>query len=212
MNSILTVTTPAPDRNLLTLAELRAAAGVSDNSQDASLIELGKQVSAAIVAACHIPAAGIVPATLRQEALIETFRGAAVCGGLMLSRRPIVAVAAVTEGDAALDIDYDIESDSAGGVIYRLSSDARIAWACGKIVVSYSAGWATVPDDLKFAAVKFVQSLRQQGDRDPMLKRKTTEGVSTFEWWVDPTKDSVVPGEVMDLLDRGGYVNKLMVL
>lgn len=207
MNSILTVTTAASDRNLLTLAELRAAAGVEDNSKDVALTALGNRISASITAACNVRAAGVTPPTLRQETLSEAFRITGDPEGLILARRPVVAVTSITELDASLDPDYDFEVDAVSGMVYRLSSDDRRCWPCGKIVVVYSAGWATVPEDLKFAASKFVQAVIQQGDRDPLLKSKTTEGVSSFEWWVDPTKDSIVPGEVMDLLERGGYVN-----
>ncbi len=65
-----------------------------------------------------------------------------------------------------------------------------------------------MPDDLKLAAAKFVQAETTSDGRDPLLKRKSTEGVSEYEWWVDPTKESVIPAEVLDLLERGGYVNQ----
>lgn len=207
MTSILTVTTAAPDRNLLTLAELRTATGVVDNSRDAELTLLGTRVSASITAACRVRQIGTTPPTLRKETLNEIFRMDADANSLILARRPVVEVLAITEIETALDDDYDFETDLFGGMIYRLSADVRRCWPCGKIAVAYSAGWETVPEDLKLAATKYVQALRQQGDRDPMLKSKTTEGVSSYEWWVDPTKESVVPAEVMDLLERGGYVN-----
>lgn len=210
MNSILTVTAAATDLHLLTVAERRAAAGVEDGSKDAALAIISARVSASITAACNVRAGGAVPPTLKQETLSETFRLTSGASALFLARRPIVAVSAITEITTTLDADYDFEIDAAGGVIYRLSSDDRICWPCGKIAVSYSAGWATVPEDLKFAASKFVQAITQTGDRDPMLKAETIEGVSSSEFWVDPSKDSVVPAEVLDLLDRGGYVQKKM--
>jgi len=72
--------------------------------------------------------------------------------------------------------------------------------------VTYGAGWATVPDDLACAAIKFVQAEWTQGSRDPLLRRVRVEGVSEREYWVDPTKESVIPAEVVDILERGGYV------
>ena len=42
--------------------------------------------------------------------------------------------------------------------------------------------------------------------RHPLLRRVRVEGVSEREYWVDPTKDSVVPADVMDILERGGFV------
>ncbi len=83
-------------------------------------------------------------------------------------------------------------------------------WPCGNTVVECSAGFAVVPDDLKYAAIKFVQAENTTGSRDPLLKRIRIEGVSEREYWVDPNKQSAVPGEVMDILVRGGYVNMVV--
>ena len=63
-----------------------------------------------------------------------------------------------------------------------------------------------MPDDLARAAIKFVQAAWNQGSRDPLLRRVRVEGVSEREYWVDPTKDSIVPADVMDILERGGFV------
>lgn len=198
-----TVTTPATDRSLLTLAELRTAAGVTSGSRDAELIKLGNRISSLIAAACNIATSGITPPTLRVETITETFRSRGGDQPLILSRSPVIAITSLTEIDTVLSAsDYEIES----GRVSRLSSGALSSWASGLTTVVYTAGWATVPDDLKMAAAKFVQAELQQGDRDPMLKSKTIEGVSSYEWWVDPTKDSVVPADVMDILRRGNYL------
>jgi len=53
-----------------------------------------------------------------------------------------------------------------------------------------------------------VQAALIENGRDPLLKRKVTVGVSEYEWFVDLTKESVVPPEVMDILIRGGYANR----
>ena len=93
------------------------------------------------------------------------------------------------------------------GRLQRRSGSFAALWQRGcDIVVTYSAGWATVPDDLARAAIKFVQAEWNQGSRDPLLRRVRVEGVSEREYWVDPTKDSVVPADVMDILERGGFV------
>lgn len=198
-----TVTTPAQDRSLLTLAELRAAAGITDASRDAELVTLGNRISATIARSCNIATGGAVPPTLRLETITETLRTRGCGGPLVLSRSPVVEILSVTQGGAALSAS-DYEAD--GGALRRLASDVLTEWSSGLVTIVYTAGWAIVPDDLKLAAAKFVQAEVQQGDRDPMLKSKTTEGVSSYEWWVDPTKDSVIPPDVMDILQRGNYV------
>lgn len=202
----LTIASPNTDRSLLTIAELRAAAGVTDNSQDASLTLLGGYVSAAITKACKVATAGAIPPTLRLESVSETFRLNSHQNYVALARRPVVAVASATETDSALDAsEYEVD----GVLFYKVSSGLRICWPLSSsLVVAYSAGYETVPDDLKWAAMKFVQAEQSQGSRDPLLKRVQIEGISEREYWVDPTKESVVPGEVMDLLERGDYINK----
>lgn len=206
MTSILTVTSPNTDRSLLTAAELRTAAGASDNSQDASLALLGGYVSSSIAKACNVAVDGVTPPTLRLETATDTFRLVGSQRELILSRRPVVSITSVTENGTLLTAaDYEVDADA--GLLYRLSSSVRIYWPGVTIVIVYPAGYATVPDDLKYAAIKFVQAELQQGGRDPLLKRRKIEGVSEYEWWVDPTKDSIIPAEVMDILLRGGYIN-----
>ena len=201
---MLTVTTAAIDLTLLTQAERRAAVGVADASKDAELATLEARVAALIVAACNVARGGVTPSTLRLETLTETFRLKSSQGYLQLSRRPIVSITSVTEDDDALvAADYEID----GYQLRRIDTDEPSNWPTAKTVVVYTAGWSTVPETLKSAAVKFMQAEWQQGDRDPMLKSKSIEGVSSYEWWVDPTKDSVVPADVMDILQRGGYMN-----
>jgi hypothetical protein len=204
---MLTIATPATDRTLLTIAELRAAAGVTDTSRDAELTALGNYIAAVIASACGVARVGVVPPTLRLESVVETFR----CGGLHTrdvlqpARLPVATITSVTEGTSSLGAaEYELD----GTLLYRVSGTRRTCWHYGPVVIAYDGGWAIVPDDLKYAAMRFVQSALIQGDRDPMLKRKVTVGVSEYEWWVDPTKDSVVPAEVMDILNMAGYVNR----
>lgn len=216
---MLRIPSPNTDRSLLTIDELRAAAGVADSSRDIELQVLGDATAALITSACQVRKVGAIPPTLRQEAVVETWyqipyehRGGAalypsLTGGAALypSRTPIVSIQSVTIGGAAIaSSGYEID----GQAIYRLSGNFRIGWSNAPVVVAYTAGYAVVPADLKWAARKFVQAAMLDDGRDPLLKRKVTVGVSEYEWWVDPTKDSVVPGEVMDILVRGGYANR----
>lgn len=208
---MIEITYPNEERSLLSAEELRSAAGLatSDTSRDATLTPLGNYVAAAITKACGVARAGIIPPTLREEEVTETFRLKSKQNTLVLARRPVVSVNLVTESLSALEEGEGFEFDAAAGLLYRLSSSTqRGQWSCGDIVVDYRAGWATVPDDLKYAAIKFVQAELSQGSRDPLLKSIRIEGVSERTFWVDPTKDDIVPAEVMSLLRQGGYVNE----
>jgi hypothetical protein len=208
---MLTISSPNTDRSLLTLAELRAAAGATDGSQDAVLTPLGNYVAAMITKACNVARAGAIPPTLRLETVSETFRLKSQQSSLVLARRPVVSFTSVIISSSESDTS-DYEYDAAAGVLYNISGDDRIVWPIGPTVVVYSAGYATVPDDLKYAAIKFVQGELSNSARDPSLKRLKIEGVSEREWWVpdNPTKDSIVPPDVMDILRRGGYVNEVL--
>lgn len=203
---MLIVTAQAGDRTLLTAAELRTAAGlaVGDTSKDANLATLGVRVAAAITSACKVARAGATPPTLREETLQQTCRLQGAVQALILARRPIASITSVTvDGDVLDPAEYEFEA--AAGLLYRVFGDRRCFWRCRVIVIVFVAGWATVPDDLKLAASKFVQALFQQGSRDPMLRSVTVDGVGSRDFWVDPTKDTVIPPDVMDLLDAGGY-------
>lgn len=211
--SVLTIPTPNTDRSLLTLAELRSLAGVTDNSRDVELQAMGAYVSAMITRACHVVVAsiGAIPPTLRFEPVTETFRHTEynTRETLALSRQPVTSIISVTENDKVLaTTDYEMDS----GLLRRRSGNVRVCWPfygwpTGTVEVAYEAGWATVPDDLKYCAIIFAQAQIAMGDRDPTLKRKVTQGVSEYEWWVSPA-DTMLPAAVTDMLELGGYVRK----
>ena len=206
---MLTIVTAATDRTLLTLPELRSAAGVADNSRDADLVQLGRYIAAAIARACRVATAPGVAPTLRAETITETIELDGPRETLILARRPVTSVTTVTENATALTA-ADYRLDGEPGLLQRRSGTLPYAWMgrCD-VVVTYVAGYATVPDELAFAARKFVTAEWQQAGRDPMLRRRSIPGVSDMEWWVDPTKDNVIPAEVMTLLEDGGFVNAI---
>lgn len=194
--STFSITTINTERALLTEAEARLAIG--DASTD--VIDLIARVSAMIVRACNVRSAAATPPTLRSEAVSDTFRLKSSQDVLVLSRRPVTVISSVVENGTTLDAeDYDLEAES--GLLKRLSDDAETCWPACKIVVSYTAGWETVPDDLKVAAMKLAAALHSEGARaDPGLKRESIPGVIDREWWVGPSDDPLIPAEVMDLL------------
>lgn len=218
-NTIMTVTTAATDRRLLTIEEMRAAVGIADASSDAELSALGLRIADSMAMACRIRRGGVVPPTFRVETLSERFESTDRAGQLMLSRRPVVAVTSVLEvaTDPVLDAAL-YYLDPAAGMVFRLDESGRRSWWWygwsnygDPITVVYSAGWAEVPEDLKLAAEKYLRSEwstsgPKGSDRDPNLKRLDIPGVAEREWWVDPKTDTGVPAEVMDILDMGGYV------
>lgn len=196
---MLTVTTPATDRNLLTTAEIRYAVGVSDASQDDALGVLNRRIASAF-SRLYTNASGSTPVTLRLETITETFRD--VCAShLWLSRAPVTSITSVVSDGTTLDAaDYEID----GRRLYSLSDDARVWWSSAKVVVVYDAGWDTVPDEIKLAASKMARLLWSEGGdsgrSDPNLKRVRIEGVGEREWWVGGASDPLMSQEIQELL------------
>lgn len=213
LSSVISVATPADDLTLLTVAELRAAAGVTDHSQDGTLDRLGSRVADAIVQACGIATDGAVPPTLREEILIETFRlnrwwdrrdHPSAKTRLILARRPIVSVASVVEIGVTLDpASYEVRAGE--GSLERLTNDSPAHWGRGKIVVTYTAGWATVPEGLKRAAEKLVKLYWDEMTRNPLLRQQNIPGVLEQTYWIGAPTDPAIPQDVMD--DLGPYLN-----
>lgn len=196
---MLTVTTAATDLKLLTTSELRAAIGIDDASQDATLATIGARVAASIARLCRVADAAPTPVTLRSEVLTEVFRLSSGAEKLILSRRPVTSITSVVVDDVTLEsTEYEVEAGP--GLLFYLSDDYRTMWTGNKITVVYTAGWATVPDDLKLAASKLVGDIYHAGTRDPNLKRERIDGAGEWEYWVAPTSDPLASEEVMQLL------------
>ncbi len=196
MMSRFSVTTPATELSLLTTDELRAAAGVTDGSEDAALLVAGRNVSTAIARQCNIIDDGVNPPTLLSETCTEIFRWED-CGPLPLARRPVTSITSVTiDGDVVDAADYEVT----GRNLYALTDDEITDWASGKITVVYVAGYPTAPGDLKMAASRLVADANAQSGVSSNLKRVDIPGVIEEEYWVGPSSDPLVSRDVSDLL------------
>lgn len=199
---MFTITTPAPDRNLLTLAEMKAALGITNGASDAALTALGAQISDMIAIECRVPVSGATPPTMRSETIVETIRRdprmargtepwrdrSDSPNNLVLARFPVTSVTSVLVDDLTLAV-TEYELNTADGALTRLFAGAVAVWTGAKFVVTYAAGFVTVPEPLKLAAITILReqwSSAAQGGaapRDPMLKREKVEGISDFEWF-----------------------------
>ena len=197
---MLTIAEPAADPSLLTLAEIREALGGPVVSAD-RLERLGRAVAATIARCCRVAAAGAATPTLRAERLVQTFRLKSEQDQIVLARRPVTVVASILESGKSLEQGTDYDCDASAGLLVRLSAGAEACWPCAIIAVEYTAGWPTVPADLKLAASKLAAVLWSEGEKvDPGLRRESIPGLIDREWWVGPSSDPAIPQEVMDLL------------
>ena len=209
MDSILNITTPAPDRNLLTIAELRDAADVTDRSMDADLRALGLRVANRIAYACRVRRGGAVPATLRQETVLETFRHRGRLTfeyhgyghgprRLRLSRRPIVSVSSLTYDGVSQDTTNLLIDQSAGFIEWHFGRTGAF-WG-NEIAVSYIAGFDVVPDDLKLAATMLAQQYLAAQSQEPGLRAITIPGVEERQYWIGQPQDPDFPQNILDIL------------
>lgn len=164
---MLRVDTPAADLQLLTIEELAAAVGLDpeDGSEDEALAAIGLRAAAAIASHCRIAPGGSYPRTLRLEGVTETFlaQRRRRSPELLLARRPIEnpeTIAVIEAGITLTGSDFLV--NEADGILVRVSGGSTIDWSCQQITVSYSAGWSTVPDDVKEAASKLVAAYFSQ--------------------------------------------------
>lgn len=209
---MLTISSPNTDRSLLTTAEVKAVVAANVASDSVKMTALINRVSALITAACRVARAGVIPPTLRLESVSETFRLRNYNHShqhmpIILARRPVVAIASVTENDTVLVADTDYEVDEAAGLLYRLSNGVRRCWPCGTIVVAYSAGYETVPYDLRELACKLATMLSAESGRDPSLGSMNIPDVIELTYRYNRPDDPLIPAEIMQGLELGGYVN-----
>lgn len=201
---MLTVTTPASDPTLLTLDEVAEAIGGSSLSS-AALLRLNQRVSELLAGACGMERAGASILTLREETYSETVWLHCPVDVLFLSRKPIVELLTVTEGEDLLVVTDDYEQNSERSIV-RMQSGCVSWWASGKTIATYRAGYATVPPGLKELAAKLVNTLHAERGRDPSLGSMDIPGVISETYRYGRPDDPLVPAEIMEGLVRGGFV------
>lgn len=203
---MLTVTTPATDPTLLTLDEMIEVIGAGKLS-NAALTRLNERASEMLAGACNLDRAGVQVLTLRAETLTETIRLHCPADVIYLSRKPIIEVLSLTEGGDTLTLDDGFEMDGPNG-LRRIQDDDPSWWAAEKIVTSYRAGFETVPPALKELAAKLVTSLAAERGRDTSLGSYEIPGVISKTYRYGRPDDPLIPLEILEGLDRGGFIIK----
>jgi len=111
---------------------------------------------------------------------------------LMLPWRvPITEIVSVVESGVGLEPDTDFQLIT-GGILLRLVDDTPAAWAIGKIVVEYRAGW-NLPDEAPAelaAAAEQVKYAALAAGRDPAVRSYTTPDLEQVTFSV-PGGDSI---------------------
>ena len=194
---MLTVTTPADSFDLTLLATVKAELGITDRAEDENLARWITQASDTIAKHCN--------RVFALETVSETFRLKCREDGLLLTRFPVSAITSVVENDTTLEAtDYELARDGGGGVLNRLRFDREWTWPIGKIVVTYTAGYALVsdlPDGIERAAIVLVNQYRYSAERDPQLRGENTEGAGSSSYF-DGLESSGLSPEILGLLSK----------
>ena len=212
MRQSFTVTAAASSTLLLTIAQLRAAAGLqpTDNTRDPGLTELGKRISADIMTACQVASDGVHPPALLSETISEVHWLRRSDDMILLGRRFVSSISTLTEaGTAVLTVDYSLDKEA--GILERLREAAPSRWSPGQVSVTYIAGFTpeNLPGDLVGAAMDLAR-LRLSADSVDPLEKATTITIPDVETrrverWVGAVPGSAsgpLPEDIMARLTR----------
>lgn len=200
---MMVVTVEAADKNFLSADELVAAVGATTGTP-----AFNARITADICIACNVAIDGAKTPTLRRETVVETVDDVSGLRKIALSRRHAVVITSVTiDGETLAGSGYSVNTES--GVLSRLGG---ALWS-GTVVVTYVAGFATVPADLFGIALDMARLRVSESSRDPLVKRQSIDipGVQRVdtEYWVNmggiSTNSSTVPPEITARLAR--YMN-----
>lgn len=134
---------------------------------------------------------------LYSEQVTQTLRS--VCTSkLALARWPISSLDAITEDGTALMAD-DFETDTT--FVYRLSNDSRVHWWASKLVVQFTAGYATIPADIQRACLDLCINLHAQKGRDTSIRSINVPDVEAISYRDMANGGGLVSDHVGRLLD-----------
>lgn len=198
---ISTVTTAAESYDLTTLAVVKDELSITNGASDATL---GRYLTWASLALAQEVNRVFPVETLTDEVWPDRAHSP-VRGGidvLQLSRWPLVSVASITENGTALVDGTDFRSDGDKGQVLRLNGSGGLrSWPGCPIVVTYSAGYETIPGDLADAVTRMVRNRYRAKGRDSFLVSEEIPGVRNSRWWIATGNEAGnVPPDIADLI------------
>ena len=210
------VTAPATSA-LVALASLKDELGIADGdtSQDARLARIIARASAAAATFCGT--------AFGTGEYIETFQLSEQRRSLVLARRPIIAIEAITENDELLDDSAFIVDMPAGTLSRHLPADVPYGWrdpvffhwwVSEVIIVHYHAGYLlpgdetvegieALPLDVEQAVIETCKAWYFAGGawaRDPYLRSESSEGVGSVSYGDPIQRNSSLPPLAQALL------------
>jgi hypothetical protein len=203
---ITTITSAAASRDLVALADVKMELDIEGRALDPLL---KKYISRASQSAENFCNRAFVVETLTDEFWPERDPAPRVVDvglePLQLSRYPITNVGSVTANGIALVEDADFAVDFDKGQLTRLSVNGlQRPWVALPTVVSYSAGFAIIPDDLQDAVTRLVKAAWFARKRDPMLRQSNAVGIyeEAFFFGSGPGAVGNMPPDVAGILNN----------
>jgi hypothetical protein len=192
---ITTIVTPATDRDLVTLADVREQLQFksNDTAQDAWLAKQITRTSQQAEKYCN--------RIFAQQTYQDTF---GISNGdpgtpLMLGQAPI-NVTLVTVDGSDLDATASI-ADVEPGLLYS-TVEPRSWISKSSIIVQYGAGFAEIPDDVQQAVIHLVVMAYRGRTRDPMLRMRETPGLGREMYWIGAAPgEQILPSDIASLLN-----------
>jgi hypothetical protein len=200
------VVTAAASRDLTDLDTVKAELDLSgvDANRDKRLTRYIKEASRAAENYCNrIFAAETVEDTFfprRDPPLVIALEG---LDPLQLIRWPIISVTSVLENGAALTLDTDYRIDADPGQLLRLDLNLYPRrWDALPIVVTYSAGYGSIPEDVSGAVIRMVVARQNAFRRDPNIDSESVDGIGKFNYRRPTPGEGNMTPDVTDLLDN----------
>ena len=135
------------------------------------------------------------------ETVQETYRPSSAEWCLLLTRYPVIAISSITE-DAVAVAASDYEVDNETGELFRLTSDMRDRWWALKIVVTYQAGYTSLPGPVTQAIFELVKLGQAARTRDPSLRSENIlEGLYSYTLFGSGDYKAGMPSTVAAMLD-----------
>jgi len=202
---VTAVVTAAKSADLVPLIQLKDDLAITSNKDDDYLKRTISRESAAAAQYCNrVFAVETVTDTIDLQRDAFPYQVPGGVRAVQLSRWPVVTLTSLTENGEALTEGTDFRVDYKSGQVLRLGVDATfvVPWQALPIVVTYSAGYATIPLDVQDAVTRMVKSRYLARTRDPYLKEDDVSGIGRQVFWVSNGTQGNLTPDVSDILDN----------
>ncbi|WP_086648954.1 hypothetical protein [Gluconobacter sp. DsW_056] len=196
------------DLPLVSLQSLMDSLSITDGNAGGALADILLRASQAVTSYIGRP----LLIADRQETI--RIRPGDTLLSLRMAVRPVSGITAVMRDGNSLPAPEDgWDYDAGCGLLYPT---AGAFWGPGRYVLQYRAGWvapdqvdddgsaivSTVPADIRSAVLTTARAFYYAGDRDPLLKSETEQGVGSSSWATPDAENGGLPADAAAFLER----------